>query len=114
MTGTGILARLPFALALIFLPSVVRALDKPNILFIIVDDLNWVDVAPSHTPNLDRLLAVSTEFKGYPNFPWCNPSRCSLFAGLRPEAIGIYDLDPFPRVVLPNRYWLPQGINDSG
>lgn len=86
----------------------------PNILFIICDDLNFQDLGPAHTPNLDKLLGVSTQFKGYPNFPWCNPSRASLLAGLRPEAIGIYNNEPKPAQVLSNRYWLPKAINESG
>lgn len=62
--------------------------DKPNVLFIMCDDLNdYIGVLgghkQAHTPNIDRLAAMSTRFtNGQSNTPVCQPSRNSLFTGV--------------------------------
>ncbi|MDA1069733.1 MAG: sulfatase-like hydrolase/transferase, partial [Verrucomicrobia bacterium] len=59
----------------------VEGQDRPNILFIAVDDLNdWVGHLGGHpqakTPNIDRLAGRGVSFtKAYCNAPLCNPSR---------------------------------------
>ena len=80
--------------------------NKPNVLFISIDDLNdWIGCLGGHpdaiTPNLDRLAARSVLFtRSYCNAPICNPSRASLLTGLRPSTTGVYDLDqPFREAV---------------
>ena len=73
---------------------------KPNILFIAIDDLNdWVGCLGGHpqsrTPNMDRLAASGTLFRNaHCQSPLCNPSRASLLTGLRPSTTGIYGLTP--------------------
>ena len=63
--------------------------DRPNVLFIVVDDLRpalgaYGDRA-AVTPNLDRLAASSVVFeRAYANVPVCGASRASLLTGLRP------------------------------
>ena len=75
----------------------VRAAEKPNILFIPIDDLNhWVGHlgrnAQTRTPNIDRLAAMGVSFhKAYCAAPACNPSRIALMSGLRPSTSGCYD-----------------------
>ena len=67
------------------------AADKPNILFIAIDDQNdWIGHLGGHpmakTPNLDKLAARGTTFlNAHCNAPLCNPSRTSLMLGLRPD-----------------------------
>ena len=67
---------------------------KPNILFIISDDLN-TRIGPymhidRHTPNLDRLSREGIRFsRAYCQFPLCGPSRASLMSGLYPETNGV-------------------------
>lgn len=69
--------------------------DRPNVLFIMVDDLNdWVGPLHgnrAHTPNLDRLARQSTVFtRAYCTVPACAPSRTSLLTGLGPATTGVY------------------------
>src|SRR3954453_18763722 len=77
-----------------------RAAEKPNVLFIVVDDLNdWVGFLGGHpqvkTPHLDRLAARGTLFRNaHCQAPLCNPSRTSVLTGLRPSTTGIHGLAP--------------------
>ncbi|WP_343330721.1 sulfatase [Polaribacter staleyi] len=69
---------------------------KPNVLFIMVDDLNdWVGAfgrnPQTKTPNIDALASKSTIFKNaYCSAPLCNPSRTSIMSGYRPSTTGVY------------------------
>lgn len=71
--------------------------DRPNVLFIAVDDLNhWVGHLgrnpQTRTPNIDKLAARGVAFtKAYCAAPVCNPSRAALMSGLRPSTTGVYD-----------------------
>lgn len=71
--------------------------DRPNVLFIAIDDLNhWVShlgVQPqTKTPNIDRLASKGVSFtKAYCAAPACNPSRAALMSGIRPSTSGVYD-----------------------
>jgi iduronate 2-sulfatase len=68
----------------------------PNILFIIVDDLNchiacYGDPV-ANTPHLDRLAARGVRFdRAYCNSPLCNPSRSSVLSGLHATTTGVLD-----------------------
>ena len=84
-------------LALGVLPG-LRAAEpqKPNVLFIAVDDLNhWVGYTrrnpQTRTPNIDKLAARGLAFThSYCAAPACNPSRAALMSGLRPSSTGVY------------------------
>lgn len=82
-----------FCCGTLFLPAQD---DRPNVLFIAVDDLNnWVGFMKNHpgvkTPNMDRLAEKGVVFtNAYCSAPGCNSSRSSLFTGLRPSSTGIY------------------------
>jgi len=62
--------------------------EKPNVVFIIVDDLNDYEGVfeghpQAHTPNIDKLAESGVAFKNaYSNVPVCSPSRNSLFTGV--------------------------------
>lgn len=77
--------------------SSLLAADKPNVLFIAIDDLNhWVGHLgrnpQTKTPNIDRLAKMGVTFtKAYCTAPACNPSRASLMSGLRPSTTGCYN-----------------------
>ncbi|TLD69696.1 hypothetical protein FEM03_15290 [Phragmitibacter flavus] len=70
---------------------------KPNVLFIAVDDLNhWVGYLGRNkqtiTPNIDKLAARGVSFKhSYTASPSCNPSRAALMSGMRPSTTGVYE-----------------------
>lgn len=91
----------------------------PNILFIAVDDLrpeiNCYGAKYMHTPNLDKLAQRGIIFKhAYCQQAVCAPSRNSLLTGLRPDAIGIYDLYTFFRTKVPDVITLPQHFKNNG
>jgi len=61
---------------------------KPNIVYILADDLGYGDIGPYGqtqilTPNLDRMAAEGMRFTDhYAGAPLCAPSRCVLMTGL--------------------------------
>ncbi|MCB9383634.1 MAG: sulfatase [Bryobacterales bacterium] len=95
---------------------------KPNILFIAIDDLNdWVGPLGGHpqvkTPAMDRLAARGITFlNAETQAPLCNPSRTALLTGLRPSTTGVYGLQPFFRDVdeLKDLVTLPQYLARNG
>jgi arylsulfatase A-like enzyme len=96
------------------------AADKPNVLFVAVDDLNdWVGVLEGHpqsaTPNIDRLSERGMLFThAYCAAPACNPSRAALMTGIRPSTSGVYtNPDPW-RKAMPDAVTLPQHFMKHG
>jgi len=83
--------------SLLLIASSVLAADRPNVLFIAIDDLNhWVGYLGRNkqaiTPNIDKLAARGVSFtRSYCAAPVCNPSRAALMSGLRPGQTGVYD-----------------------
>jgi len=69
--------------------------DRPNVLFIVIDDLNdYVGCLGGHpdarTPHLDALAEEGILFtNAHCSSPVCNPSRAALWTGLRPTTTGI-------------------------
>jgi arylsulfatase A-like enzyme len=81
---------LPF---LLLLGLGVYATDKPNVLFIAVDDLNdfpgfMQGSVHAKTPHLDRLAEQGVVFtRAHAQFPLCGPSRASFMSGLLPSTL---------------------------
>lgn len=89
------LPALAVALAFCCGRSQTTAADKPNVLFIAIDDLrDWVHYLgykQVKTPNLDKLSARGLTFThGYCASPVCNPSRTALMSGMRSSTTGVY------------------------
>lgn len=65
---------------------------KPNVLFIISDDLTATAVSSyenkaCHTPNIDQLASEGVKYtKAYTQYPVCGPSRASFMSGYYPNA----------------------------
>jgi arylsulfatase A-like enzyme len=103
-------------------PEATRAADRPNVLFIAVDDLNdWIGCLGGHpqvkTPHMDRLASRGTLFtNAHCQAPLCNPSRTSVMTGLRPSTTGVYALGPWLRNVpaLKDVVTLPQHFEANG
>jgi choline-sulfatase len=74
----------------------VSAAGKPNVLFIIADDLRdyvgWMGGHPqARTPNMDFLAKLGMRFtNAHCNYALCNPSRTSLMTGLMPASSGVF------------------------
>ena len=83
--------------------------DRPNVLFISIDDLNdWVGCYGGHpqvqTPNIDSLAKRGTLFaNAHCQAPICNPSRVSMLIGKLPSTTGMYFLGPQFRSVEPTK-----------
>ncbi|MEZ6143432.1 MAG: sulfatase [Zavarzinella sp.] len=98
------------------------AAERPNVLFIAIDDLNdWLGCLKGHSqaysPNIDKLAARGTLFtNAHCQAPLCNPSRSSLLTGLRPSSTGIHGLQPGIRQVpaTKNLQTLPQTFLKAG
>ena len=99
------------------------ASQKPNIVFILADDLGWSDL-PAYgnsfheTPHLDRFTEQSMRFSNaYAACPVCSPTRASIQSGQYPARVGVIDFipghwRPYEEVVVPkNRtQYLPGNI----
>ncbi len=80
------------AVAATLLPNITRSQTRrrPNILFILADDLGYGDLScygrPDYqTPNLDRLAAQGIRFaNAYSASPLCTPTRCAFITGRYP------------------------------
>lgn len=94
--------------------------DRPNVLFISIDDLNdWVGCLGGHpqarTPNLDRLAASGVLFtNAHCPAPACNPSRGAIMSGVSPHRSGLYDNRQRLRDRLPNAELLPRYFSRHG
>jgi len=96
-----------------------KSTNKPNILFIAVDDLKPVLGCYGNTlvktPNIDRLAKMATVFnKNYCQQAICGPTRASLMTGTRPDATKIWNLTTQMRDVNPNTLTLPQYLITQG
>jgi len=93
---------------------------KPNVLFIPVDDLNaWVGHLKAHpnakTPNIDRLAARGMTFtRAYTPVPACSPTRAALLTGKRPWTSGVYVNEQQWYPTLKSTTSLPQHFMKSG
>jgi arylsulfatase A-like enzyme len=79
-------------------PSTPQEARRPNILFILVDDLGYMDIVPNNpqsfyeTPNISRLASEGLRFtRGYAASPVCSPTRYSIQTGKYPTRVGATD-----------------------
>ncbi|WDI43958.1 sulfatase [Bremerella sp. P1] len=87
---------LVFSLLLVFpfLCQMVQA-EKPNVLFIISDDLGSQSLGcygnqQCHSPSIDALASQGMKFeRTFTQYPVCGPSRASLMSGMYAQAIGV-------------------------
>ena len=94
------------------------ASSKPNVLFILADDLR-AELAtygsPVHTPNLDRLARRAVQFDhAYAQQALCNPSRASMLTGLRPDTLGLWCISTHFRELKPDVTTLPLWFKEHG
>ena len=78
------------------LVGTVLLANKPNVLFISIDDLNdYISPLDNHsniiTPNFDKLAKRSVNFtNAHCAAPACHPSRVAVMTGVHPSRSGIY------------------------
>lgn len=82
--------------------------DKPNILFILADDLGWGDVSyhgsDIRTPAIDRLAESGIQLEQHYVCPMCTPTRVSFLTGRYPGRFGRRATTPSNPPVLPDNY----------
>ena len=83
-------------LILLITNGFIYAAERPNVVFIVADDLGWSDTTLYgtttlyQTPNIERLAKRGMTFtRGYAVSPLCSPTRTSLLTGLHPARHGI-------------------------
>ncbi len=102
------------------IPQPANAADaRPNVLFIISDDLNNSLGCYGHpqvkSPNIDRLAERGVRFnKAYCQYPLCGPSRNSMLCGLYPNSTGIHRNSQIFRQTIPSHHSMSQAFRLEG
>jgi arylsulfatase A-like enzyme len=106
------------------LPESHAAQDKPNVLLLMVDDLNsWLLGDTNRyagnvvAPNIRRFADSGALFnRAYTAAPVCSPSRTAMLSGVRPWQSGVYDngVDIGASTALKNATSLPALFKSSG
>ncbi len=84
-----------FLLAFALTPCLSQQASKPNIIFILTDDLGWRDLGCygnpfNNTPNIDALAKSGIRFtQAYAASPVCSPSRAAMLTGKHPARLKI-------------------------
>jgi len=109
----------PLFLLALFLATALHAADRPNILFIAIDDLrpelNCYGASQIQSPNIDRLAEQGTLFeRAYVQVPVCGASRASLLSGVRPAPDRFLSYKTKLEEDLPGVSTLPQWFKENG
>jgi arylsulfatase A-like enzyme len=94
---------------------------KPNIVYILADDLGWKDVgfhgSDIKTPNIDRLAQTGARLEQFYAQPMCTPTRAALMTGRYPFRYGLQTavIPSGHRFGLATDEWLlPQALKEAG
>src|SRR5262245_5560180 len=101
--------------------TAARQAGKPNIVYIVADDLGWKDVgfhgSDIKTPNIDRLAATGARLGQFYAQPMCTPSRAALMTGRYPNRYGLQTgvIPSAGKYGLATDEWLlPQALKEAG
>src|SRR5690242_2560056 len=89
-----------FALAAFSILAAAKTTSRPNVIFILVDDMGWTDLGCQgskfyETPNIDRLAREGMRFtQAYSACTVCSPSRAALLTGKYPARLHVTDWIP--------------------
>ncbi|MEE4218730.1 MAG: sulfatase-like hydrolase/transferase, partial [Xanthomonadales bacterium] len=117
---TGRLLGACIGLALCLQPAwAEEATLPPNVLLVVVDDLNTDLGAYGHdlvqTPNIDRLASQGVLFmRAYAQYPQCNQSRSSFLTSQYPDQLEVLSLKEHFRDAQPDVVTLPQHFRNNG
>jgi arylsulfatase A-like enzyme len=94
---------------------------KPNVLFLLADDLGWGDVgfhgSEIKTPNIDKLAAAGARLEQFYVQSVCSPTRAALMTGRYPMRYGLQAgvVRPWAQYGLPLRErTLPRALKEAG
>lgn len=103
------------------IPAQAEASSRPNIVYILADDLGWKDVgfhgSDIRTPSLDQLAKTGLELQEFYVQPMCTPTRAALMTGRYPLRYGLQT------AVIPSggkygvakdEFMLPQMLQEAG
>ncbi len=86
----------------------VASEEKPNIVYILADDLGWKDVGfhggATKTPNLDKLAMGGARLEKFYTLPYSSPTRSALLTGRYPMRFGLQLMSILPW----NSYGIPK------
>lgn len=111
----------PFFLMALLSISMNAQNKKPNIVFLLIDDLGYADCGFNGgkdilTPNIDRLAKAGSILENHYVQPVCSPTRSALMTGRYPTKTGIYTIiTPGAQWGLPlNERTLANALKDAG
>lgn len=93
--------------SLLLLPSPLLAAEKPNIVFLLADDMGYADLGcfgskVIQSPNLDQLATQGMRLTHcYAASPNCSPARTGMLTGRSPYRVGMYDFARFKPMHIP-------------
>lgn len=111
------IAILTLTLMAVALPAVARSADRPNVLLITLDDMNWDSVGvfgcpiPGISPNIDRLASEGLRFEhAHVTVAICQPTRAVWMTGRYPHNSGALGFDR----IKPGVPTLVEALRDAG
>ncbi|MDA7936066.1 sulfatase [Akkermansiaceae bacterium] len=122
-----------FIIGLSLFAASLRAVEKPNFVFLLVDDIGWADFGCygaefNETPNIDRLAKQGMLFENaYAACTVCSPSRAAILSGRYPARLHLTDwivghAAKNPKLLIPKwntrmpheRVLLPEVLKEGG
>ncbi len=101
-----------------------KEVDLPNIIFILADDLGYMDLGCHgsnyfETPNIDSFSNGAMEFQAYYTAPVCKPTRAALMTGKSPArlhitCVGRVPGPPLAKTFPKTEYSLPKILKSAG
>jgi choline-sulfatase len=120
LVNSKLIGKFSITLAMVAAPQLIPAQSKPNVLFIISDDLTATAVSSyenqaCQTPNIDKLAAEGMRYtRAYCQLPICGPSRASMMFGYYPNATRAYGYESGREQVGQHRKSWPQLFKENG
>src|SRR3954467_605759 len=107
--------------ALVLSCTQLSAAERPNIVYLLADDLGYTDVGwhghEIKTPHLDKLAAAGARLEQFYVEPVCSPTRAALMTGRYPMRHGLQVgvVRPWAQYGLPlGERTLPQALKEAG